>query len=71
MEKHRKDFFLIFLAVLLAYVLGKFYDNLFLYFIPDATPGYWVISSLIWILIFIGGIYWVLYHDKKDFLKLK
>ncbi|MCX6708449.1 MAG: hypothetical protein NTW67_02250 [Candidatus Woesearchaeota archaeon] len=68
MEQHRKDFYLTFFAILLAYVIGKFYDNAFLYFIPGATPVYWIFSSLFWILIFIGIIYWLLYHDKKDFL---
>ncbi|GEM_PF-5431223 len=74
MKEYRKNFFLTFLSVILAYFVGKLYDSVFTNYLPkdvSSDPLFLVVTSSIFILILGTAIYCVIYHDRKDFLKWK
>lgn len=72
MKNYRKEFFIISLSIILSYFVTRLYDNLLIVLIPKEvyqSSYFWIFSSTIIILILMSIIYFIIYHDRKDFLK--
>jgi hypothetical protein len=71
MEGHQKQYYLTIAAVLLGYFVTRLYDNVYAYFYPELQLEVKILTSFVMVVLIATIMYFILYHGKKGFLRLR